>query len=87
MTTNPATHTMNAHAHGAALKVLVVDDHAIVREGLKRIIEGAWPSWTVTESCNRHQALEQLRQEPFDMAIFDISMPGPDGSSTTRCAC
>jgi len=70
---------MSASSPGAALKILIVDDHAIVREGLKRIVERASPAWSVTESASGHQALEQLRHERFDMAIFDISMPGLDG--------
>jgi len=84
---NPATDTINAHGPGAALKILIVDDHAIVREGLKRIIEGASPSWSVTESCSGHQALEQLHEQPFDMAIFDISMPGLDGLALLQRVC
>ena len=59
------------------LQVLIVDDHTIVREGLRRIFEG--DGWVVTEESSGFQALDRLRREAFDLAIVDLSMPGMSG--------
>lgn len=68
-----------AAAPGAGLRILIADDHAIVREGLKRVLEGTAPGWTVTEAGSGFQALERLRAQCFDLAIFDLTMPGMSG--------
>ena len=59
------------------LQVLIVDDHTIVREGLRRIFQG--DGWVVTEESSGFQALDRLRREAFDLAIVDLSMPGMSG--------
>jgi DNA-binding NarL/FixJ family response regulator len=64
---------------GRALNILIADDHAIVREGLKRLLESAGRDWKVAEAGSGFQALELLRREAFDIAVFDLSMPGMDG--------
>jgi DNA-binding NarL/FixJ family response regulator len=61
------------------LRILVVDDHAIVREGLVRVLSSAGERWAIAEAASGHEALERLRQEPFQMAIVDLSMPGMSG--------
>lgn len=61
------------------LRVLLVDDHTIVREGLRRILEGTGEGWCVTEESSGFQAVAQLRQAVFDVAIVDLSMPGMSG--------
>ena len=66
------------------LSILVVDDHAIVREGLKRILESTPSGWCVAEAGTGTEALELLRQAPFDLAVIDISMPGINGLELLR---
>lgn len=61
------------------LALLMVDDHAIVRDGLKRILAAAAPGWRVTEASQGFEALECLRQAPCDVAIVDLTMPGMSG--------
>lgn len=61
------------------LSILVVDDHAIVREGLKRILERTTSGWRVIEAGDGTEALHLLRQQPVDLAVIDISMPGMNG--------
>ncbi len=68
----------------AALRILIVDDHAIVREGLKRVLEGASRSWTVIEAGGGFQALELVHRQPFDIAVLDVSMPGMSGLELLR---
>lgn len=62
-----------------ALRLLIVDDHAIVREGLKRILEATGERWAVAEASTGFQALEVLRRQSVDLAIVDLSMPGMSG--------
>jgi DNA-binding NarL/FixJ family response regulator len=62
-----------------SLRLLIVDDHAIVREGLVRVLEASQPEWSVREASNGFQALELLRREPVDLLIVDLSMPGMSG--------
>jgi DNA-binding NarL/FixJ family response regulator len=66
------------------LRILIVDDHAIVREGLKRVLESSASEWTVVEAGSGAEALEQIRQGSFDLAIFDLSMPGMSGLDLLR---
>jgi two-component system, NarL family, invasion response regulator UvrY len=62
-----------------ALQILIVDDHAIVREGLVRILEGTGRGWQVAEATSGFQALEWLRRNDAGLAIVDLSMPGMSG--------
>jgi DNA-binding NarL/FixJ family response regulator len=59
--------------------VLVADDHAIVREGLKRILEGQEGIEIAGEATNGHEVLERVRQGGFDILLLDLSMPGRSG--------
>jgi len=59
--------------------LLLVDDHTIVREGLRRILETVADEWQITEAGSGFQALECLRRGRFGMAIVDLSMPGMSG--------
>lgn len=64
--------------------LLLVDDHTIVREGLKRILEATPEGWVITEESSGFQALDSLRRAHFDLAIVDISMPGMSGLELIR---
>ncbi|MDM0110802.1 response regulator transcription factor [Variovorax sp. J22R133] len=67
-----------------ALRVLLVDDHAIVREGLMRLLDGPANRWELAEAVTGFQALEMLRQSRFDLALVDLSMPGMTGLELVR---
>jgi DNA-binding NarL/FixJ family response regulator len=61
------------------IKVVVVDDHAVVREGLKRIISEN-PGMEVTgEAGDGHEALKVIQSEPCDVVLLDITMPNRSG--------
>ena len=62
-----------------ARELLLIDDHTIVREGVRRILESAPGTWHVTEAGTGFQALEHLRTRQFELAIVDLSMPGISG--------
>jgi DNA-binding NarL/FixJ family response regulator len=66
------------------LRILVADDHMIVREGLKRILESTSRDWQVAEAASGFQALDLLREQRFDLAIVDLSMPGMNGLELVR---
>jgi DNA-binding NarL/FixJ family response regulator len=66
------------------LRILLTDDHAIVREGLKRILEGTGQGWVTAEASTGFQALELMRRQPIDLAIVDLSMPGMSGLELVR---
>lgn len=67
-----------------AARLLIVDDHAMVREGLRHVLESGGTGWEVSEACSGQQALELLRREPFTLAIVDLSMPGMSGLDLLR---
>ena len=73
------TASLPASALLQPLRILLTDDHAIVREGLKRILEGTDQAWLMAEASTGFQALELMRRQPVDLAIVDLSMPGMSG--------
>ncbi|HWR20605.1 MAG TPA: response regulator transcription factor [Verrucomicrobiae bacterium] len=61
------------------LRILIVDDHAVVRQGLKQIV-GAEPDMRVTgEAANATELLAMARQASYDVVVLDIHMPGISG--------
>src|SRR5262245_61192718 len=66
------------------VRVLVADDHAIVRRGLRSLVQSQ-PGWEVcAEASNGREALEMVGQLAPDVAIVDIGMPVLNGLETTR---
>jgi len=61
------------------INVLLVDDHAIVRDGLKRIIDGSFGMKVLDEAGDGIEALEKLNINRFDLVLLDISLPGRNG--------
>jgi len=61
------------------VKVLLVDDHTLVRKGLAQVLQGCVDGADVTEAGSADEALEILRVTPHDVALVDIRMPGRDG--------
>lgn len=61
------------------IKVLVADDHAIFRRGLKDTLTDAFKKITFAEASSAREALDQVRDHPWDIVILDISMPGRSG--------
>lgn len=66
------------------LKVLIADDHAIVRKGLREILREASEATTVAEASNGQEAIEKVAAEPWDVVLLDISMPGTSGLDVLR---
>jgi two-component system invasion response regulator UvrY len=61
------------------LRILIADDHALILHGLKRIISDNFADATVFEAATSAEALSALRENPIDVVILDIVMPGMDG--------
>lgn len=61
------------------IKIIIVDDHPIVRQGLKQIIEGEQDMCLVGQAENAREALQVIRQTPCDIVVLDITLPGASG--------
>ncbi len=66
------------------IKVLLADDHSIVRAGLRRIIEDSGDMQVVAEAADGKEALARIRSQRPDVAVIDISMPDMDGLEVIR---
>ena len=66
------------------IKILISDDHAIVREGLKQILADTDDLVVSGEAANGHEVLEHIRREDWDMVLLDLAMPGKDGLETLK---
>jgi DNA-binding NarL/FixJ family response regulator len=61
-------------------KVLIVDDHEIVREGIRRFLSTSRPDWDICgEATNGKQAIDAVQRLKPDVVILDITMPGMSG--------
>ncbi len=67
-----------------SLKVLLIEDHHIMRRGLASLLKLEFSSEIVGEAANGLQALEMLENIKPDLVIMDITMPGISGLETTR---
>lgn len=63
-------------------RILIVDDHAIVREGLKQILADTDDIVVGGEAENSSKALQMARKGPWDLVLMDISMPDRSGLET-----
>lgn len=68
----------------ARIRILLADDHTIVRHGLRRMLEER-PEWqVVAEACDGREAIKLAEQHRPDIAIIDVAMPLLNGIETTR---
>ena len=66
------------------IRILIADDHAVVREGLKRILNDT-PDMTVTgEASSGQELLDLVRSQPGEVVVLDLAMPGRGGIDTLR---
>jgi DNA-binding NarL/FixJ family response regulator len=66
------------------IRVVVADDHTIVREGLKHLLSEAGDIEIVGEAGNGNEALERIRAVACDVLLMDMSMPGKSGIELIR---
>ena len=65
-------------------RLLLVDDHAIVRSGLRRLLESLDVITKIDECASGEEAYQFLQKNTVDLVIMDISMPGKGGIETTN---
>jgi len=61
------------------IKILIADDHPVVRRGLREIIKKAFDLVMVDEASNGQEVLERVSKNDYDVVLLDISMPGRSG--------
>jgi len=66
------------------MKILLADDHAVVRHGLKQILADEFKRADFGEARNAQEALDLVWKENWDVAILDITMPGRSGLDVLR---
>lgn len=66
------------------LRVLIADDHVVVREGFRALLEAQSDIEVVGEATNGEEAVSQTRELQPDVVLMDITMPGMNGLEATR---
>src|SRR6266704_2435 len=61
------------------MKILIVDDHAVVRRGLRQILADEFQRADFGEARNAQEALTRVWKEKWDVVVLDITMPGRSG--------
>jgi DNA-binding NarL/FixJ family response regulator len=61
------------------MKILIVDDHAVVRQGIKQILSEMNEPVEIGEAGNGGDAMQLLRKQAWDMVLLDIGLPGKNG--------
>ena len=59
--------------------ILVVDDHAVVRQGVRQILSEQFRDATIGEAASAQEMMEQLRLHNWDVVVLDVGMPGKSG--------
>ena len=68
------------------MKVLLADDHAIIRDGLRQILADTDDLVVAGEAANGLDVLQKVREQDWDVLVLDISMPGRNGLDLIRMA-
>lgn len=61
------------------IRIVIADDHAIVREGLKRIVSSVEGMEVAGEAADGNEVMQRVRELAFDVLMLDLSMPGRSG--------
>lgn len=69
---------------GRPIRILITDDHSIIRKGLKQILADAFGTAVFGEASDGNEALEQVWKHAWDIVLLDISMPGKSGLDVLR---
>ena len=66
------------------IRILLVDDHAMLREGLKALLNSSEDIQVIAEASDGRQAIGYVREYSPDVVVMDMAMPGMDGLDATR---
>lgn len=69
------------------IRILLADDHALVRESLKYLFSHAEDMVVAAEAINGSEVLAALQRDSFDVALLDLSMPAPSGPELVGLVC
>ena len=72
---------------GNKLAILIVDDHLLVRQGLKQVLSHEFRDIAVAEAGTVQEALARIRSRPWRLVILDVGLPDGDGFSVLREIC
>src|SRR4051794_11964503 len=61
------------------MRILLVDDHPVVRQGIRTILVDRYQDALVAEAGDAPAALREVESAPWDVVLLDISLPGPSG--------
>lgn len=68
------------------MKILIVDDHEVVRHGLRGILSREFAGAEIGEACDAREAVRMLGESAWDLLLLDINMPGRSGLDVIRDA-
>ena len=69
---------------GETIRIVIVDDHAVLRAGLEQLLAGEPDLEVVGTAASGDEAISVVRAERPDVVLMDLQMPGVDGVSATR---
>ncbi len=75
---------INKNINFRHMKLLIADDHPIVRNGIKDIIEDISASFIIDEAEDAHEVVQKVTSNDYDIIILDISMPGGGGLNALK---
>src|ERR1700745_1177820 len=74
-------------AEGGSIRILAVDDHSLVREGIATFIAGQTDMRMVAEASNGREAIQQFREHRPDVTLMDLQMPEMNGLDALATIC
>ena len=74
----------NLDAHSNMIRLLIVDDHTIVRHGLRQVVSESADIEVAAEAGSSAEAVRLLRENTYDMVLLDISLPDKNGIETLK---
>jgi len=83
----PASQALSTHApdlSNYAMRILVVDDNPVNLQVARYMCQSIWPLADIVDTASGPQALELLKQSPFDVVLMDMFMPGMNGPQTCQ---
>ena len=66
------------------IRVLIIDDHPIVRQGIKQVLDDCYDIKVVDEACEGNELIKKIVEKDYDVILLDISLPGRNGLELLR---